>query len=168
LDYQPFVHGLEMTNAHAFRHIAHMEHVQSLSQVGIRSLRNTELMHRDSLQDGNRVLTMADARAAGADGVAGLVPEGAACYVSLDIHVHVLPSADDPIRDGYEIWEYGAKDGVVFSEARGTTEEVDAAVLASGFAHVVAVNLFVADLVRGEAVRGLPEDVHEHAAAEIE
>ena len=42
LDYMPFVHGLEMTNQHAFRHIAHMEHVESLTQVGIRSLRNTE------------------------------------------------------------------------------------------------------------------------------
>jgi agmatinase len=91
LDYQPFVHGLEMTNAHAFRHIAHMEHVESLTQVGIRSLRNTERMHRDSLQDGNRVLTMAEARAAGADRVAGLVPNGAACYVSLDVDVLDLP-----------------------------------------------------------------------------
>jgi agmatinase len=91
LDYMPFVHGLEMTNAHAFRHIANMEHVESLSQVGIRSLRNTERMHRDSLADGNRVLTMADARAAGAGGVAGLVPDGAACYVSLDVDVLDLP-----------------------------------------------------------------------------
>ena len=48
-------------------------------------------MHRDSLADGNRVLTMADARGAGAEGIAGLVPEGAACYVSLDVDVLDLP-----------------------------------------------------------------------------
>jgi agmatinase len=91
LDYMPFVHGLEMTNAHAFRHIRRMDHVMSLSQVGIRSLRNTQAMHQDSLRDENRVLTMADARAAGAGGVAGLVPEGEACYISLDVDVLDLP-----------------------------------------------------------------------------
>jgi uncharacterized protein len=86
----------------------------------------------------------------------------------VDVHVHVLPSANDPIRDGYEIWEYGAKDGVAFSDARGTVEEVDTAVRDAGFAHVVAVNLFVADLVRDEAVRGLPEQEHERGTAEVE
>src|SRR5439155_4565695 len=42
LDYAPFIHGLEFTNGHAFRHIAQMDHVQSLTQVGIRSLRTRE------------------------------------------------------------------------------------------------------------------------------
>jgi agmatinase len=91
LDYMPFVHGLEMTNQHAFRHIAHMDHVESLTQVGIRSLRNTEEMHRDSIADGNAVLTMAQFRREGHDGVTSRVPEGAACYVSLDIDVLDLP-----------------------------------------------------------------------------
>jgi hypothetical protein len=66
----------------------------------------------------------------------------------VDVHVHVLPSDNDPIRDGYEIWEYGEKDGVVFSDARGTVAEIDAAVADTGFTHVVAVNLFAADVVR--------------------
>ncbi|HXY72059.1 MAG TPA: arginase family protein [Actinomycetota bacterium] len=91
LDYMPFVHGLEMTNQHAFRHIAHMDHVQSLTQVGIRSLRNTETMHRDSTNDGNAVLTMDDVRSQGPSGIAGRLPEGAACYVSLDIDTLDLP-----------------------------------------------------------------------------
>lgn len=38
IDYSPFVHGYEYTNTHAFRHIYHMPHVESLTQVGIRSL----------------------------------------------------------------------------------------------------------------------------------
>ena len=91
LDYMPFVHGLEMTNQHAFRHIAHMDHVESLTQVGIRSLRNTQTMHRDSTSDGNTVLTMGDVRSEGPAGIAGRVPEGAACYVSLDIDALDLP-----------------------------------------------------------------------------
>ena len=48
LDYAPFIHGLEYTNSHAFRHITRMPHVQSITQVGIRSLRNTQTMMEDS------------------------------------------------------------------------------------------------------------------------
>jgi predicted TIM-barrel fold metal-dependent hydrolase len=86
----------------------------------------------------------------------------------VDVHVHVMPSDNDPMRDGYEIWEYGTKEGVVFSDARGTVDEVDAVVADAGFAHVVAVNLFAADAVRQEALAALSEDHHEHAAAEID
>ena len=87
LDYMPFVHGASMTNAHAFRHIAHMSHVQSLTQVGIRSLRTTELMWRDTHADGNSVVTMAEFRRRGADALAARIPEGARVYISLDMDV---------------------------------------------------------------------------------
>ena len=36
-DYAPFIHDLRFTNGHASRHIAPMEHVETLAQVGIRS-----------------------------------------------------------------------------------------------------------------------------------
>jgi agmatinase len=87
LDYMPFVHGASMTNAHAFRHIAHMPHVQGLIQVGIRSLRSTEVMWRDTLADGNQVVTMADFRQRGPEEIARLLPKGANCYISLDMDV---------------------------------------------------------------------------------
>jgi uncharacterized protein len=86
----------------------------------------------------------------------------------VDVHVHVLPTENDPIRDGYEIWEYGAKDGVVFCDARGTVADVDGAVAEAGFAHVVAVNLFAADLVREQALSALGADAHPDAAASVE
>jgi len=87
LDYMPFVHGLEYTNAHAFRHISRMDHVASLTQVGIRSLRNTEQMHRDSIADGNRVITMEEFLEVGPGGIAEVVPDEAKCYVSVDVDV---------------------------------------------------------------------------------
>jgi agmatinase len=87
LDYMPFVHGASMTNAHAFRHIAHMPHVQGLVQVGIRSLRSTEVMWRDSQEDGNQVITMAEFRHRGPEAIARLLPKGAHCYISLDMDV---------------------------------------------------------------------------------
>ena len=55
IDYMPFVHGLEFTNQHAFRHLRLMPNVRSINQVGVRSIRNTQVMHEDSLRDGNRV-----------------------------------------------------------------------------------------------------------------
>ena len=87
LDYMPFVHGASMTNAHAFRHIAHMSHVLGIMQVGIRSLRSTEVMWRDTLADGNQVVTMTEFRTRGPEEVATMVPKGANCYISLDMDV---------------------------------------------------------------------------------
>jgi len=86
LDYAPFIHGLEFTNGHAFRHIAHLDHVQSLTQVGIRSLRTREQQHADTLGDGNRVVTMEEFRDLRTRLVEAL-PTDARCYVSLDIDV---------------------------------------------------------------------------------
>jgi agmatinase len=91
LDYMPFVHGLEYTNAHAFRHIRAMDHVAGIIQVGIRSLRSTQVMLDDSLSDGNRVVTMAEFRRAGFPAVLAAIPEGARCYVSIDIDVLDMP-----------------------------------------------------------------------------
>jgi agmatinase len=51
LDYMPFVHGLSLTNQHAFRHIRRMAHVETLTQIGIRSLRGSQAMLEDSLRD---------------------------------------------------------------------------------------------------------------------
>jgi agmatinase len=87
LDYAPFIHGTSMTNQHAFRHVAHMPHVKGLVQVGIRSLRNTEVMWRDTNADGNTVVTMGRFRSLGPEALAELIPVGADCYISLDVDV---------------------------------------------------------------------------------
>jgi len=75
------------TNMHAFRHIRKMSHVQSLTQVGIRSLRDSEVMHRDARADGNRIVTMEEFRHSGAQGIVDVLPKDSACYVSIDIDV---------------------------------------------------------------------------------
>lgn len=91
IDYSPFVHGFEYTNSHAFRHIYHMDHVESLIQVGIRSLRNNRDWVEDSRSDGNRVIGMGEFTDMGPQAVASLVPRDARCYVSIDIDVLDLP-----------------------------------------------------------------------------
>lgn len=85
LDYAPFVHDLRFTNAHAFRHISPLPHVESLIQAGIRSLRNTREMMDDSLADGNEVVTMSEFREHGPRAIADTVPKDARCYVSIDM-----------------------------------------------------------------------------------
>ncbi len=90
LDYAPFIHGLEYTNGHAFRHIRRMEHVQSLTQIGIRSLRTRREQLDDTRNDGNRVVTMEEFRDVRTQLVEAL-PKDARCYVSLDIDVLDLP-----------------------------------------------------------------------------
>jgi len=91
LDYAPFMHGFEMTNVHAFRHIHHMAHVQSLTQVGIRSLRNSQSWVEDSLNDGNRIVTMGEFRALEPGALVEALPRDVHSYVSIDIDVLDLP-----------------------------------------------------------------------------
>ena len=91
IDYRPFVHGFEYTNSHAFRHIHQMDHVESLTQVGIRSIRNNKAWIDDSINDGNRVIGMKEFKEMGPNGMTELVPKDAAVYVSIDIDVLDLP-----------------------------------------------------------------------------
>lgn len=91
IDYMPFVHGLEYTNQHAFRHIRAMPNIRSLTQVGIRSIRGSQVMQEETIRDGNRLVTMEEFRDASVDAVLADVPAGEACYVSIDIDVLDLP-----------------------------------------------------------------------------
>lgn len=131
LDYMPFVHGLEFTNAHAFRHISRMDHVSGLTQVGIRSLRNTEAMHRDSIADGNRIVTIDECRDLGPVGIAETVPEGARCYVSLDVDVLDLPLVPGCVS--------AEPDGMSYADLRDTLAAVAQRADVVGF-DVVEVN----------------------------
>jgi agmatinase len=87
LDYEPFVHDLRYTNAHAFRHIRPMAHVESLIQVGIRSLRHSADVVQQARSDGNRVVSMTDFRRLAPSAIGAMVPRDAACYVSIDVDV---------------------------------------------------------------------------------
>lgn len=86
-DYAPITADLSYTNGHAFRHIAAMPHVRQITQVGIRSLRTSPEQVGDIRADGNRIITMAEFRALGPEGIAAALPEGERCFVSIDIDV---------------------------------------------------------------------------------
>jgi len=115
-DYAPFIHDLRFTNQHPFRHITPMKHVLSLTQVGIRSLRESEEMVGGSARDGNRVVTMSEFRRLGPAGIAALVPENAACYVSIDVDV-----LDISLVPGCVSAE---PNGMLYAELRDTLQEI--------------------------------------------
>lgn len=102
-DYAEIDEDLQRTNSHAFRHITGMETCLSLNQVGIRGLRTTKA-HVDELRaNGHRVICMSETRALGADGIAGLVPEGANVYVTIDVDaldLSVVPGCVSGEPDG--------------------------------------------------------------------
>jgi agmatinase len=87
IDYSPFQHGFRYTNTHAFRHIRALGHVDSLVQLGIRSLRNSRVAVGDSIHDGNRVVGMEAYRDLGTEGIVSSLPPDAPVYVSIDIDV---------------------------------------------------------------------------------
>jgi predicted TIM-barrel fold metal-dependent hydrolase len=94
--------------------------------------------------------------------------------VKVDVHMHLYPSAasGDWWKGGYEIWEYGDKEGVTFSRFSGTVDDALQAMEEAGFSHGIAVNLLSVDLFRQEALAMLPEDLQGEdrakAAAEID
>ncbi len=84
-DYAPITPELQFTNGHAFRHIAAMEHVTGLTQIGIRSLRTSPEQVRDIKAAGHRIITMGEFAAMRPRDVAATLPEGTRCYVSIDV-----------------------------------------------------------------------------------
>src|SRR5262249_54701300 len=91
LDYLPFVHGLELTNSHPFRHVARMAHVRSLTQAGIRALRTRGGRRDASRGEGTRVVTREEFGDVRPHGLTDRIPRDAACYVGVDVDVRALP-----------------------------------------------------------------------------
>jgi uncharacterized protein len=63
----------------------------------------------------------------------------------VDVHVHVFSDPEDPLRDGYDIWEYGERADVQFGERRGTVDDLLESLDDSPCAHCVVLGMFVPD-----------------------
>jgi uncharacterized protein len=89
--------------------------------------------------------------------------------LKVDTHIHLYTSGEEGRwwKAGYEIWEYGERDGVQFSTDTGTLEETVAALGRGEFAHGVVMNLFSTDLFRLQYESALPPeaDAEERARA---
>lgn len=91
LDYRPFVHGVQWANGNPIRLVSGLTTCGQIIQVGIRSLRTSQADLKDSRGRGNDVVTVAEFRRRGAEGVLVRLPEDESVYVSIDIDVLDMP-----------------------------------------------------------------------------
>jgi agmatinase len=115
-DYATITSDLRYTNGHAFRHIAAMPHVKQITQIGIRSLRTSPEQVADIVADGNRIVPVKELRELGPERVVESLPEGARCFVSIDIDV-----LDMPLVPGCVSAE---PDGLNYSELRAALQVI--------------------------------------------
>lgn len=88
LDYMPVSADLQHTNGQGFRKIHALPTVQSLTQIGIRGLRNYTRDFEDAERNDSRIFTMPQLRKLGAAGALAHLPDRARCYVSIDIDAY--------------------------------------------------------------------------------
>lgn len=91
LDYRPFVHGVEYANGSPMLKIGKLPHIDKMVQVGTRSIRTSKSALQDSLDRGNRVVSVNNFRRTGAESILEHLPRGGKVYVSIDIDVLDLP-----------------------------------------------------------------------------
>jgi predicted TIM-barrel fold metal-dependent hydrolase len=63
----------------------------------------------------------------------------------VDVHVHLFQRPDDPMRDGYDIWEYGPLADVQAGHRRGTVTDLRDSMDARPGTHCVVLGMFVPD-----------------------
>ena len=88
LDYSAVTQGMTYVNNTSMRLIHQLDHVRSLTQVGIRSMRDMKQNADDARSNGGRIITMPELRSGGADAIADHLPEGDDVYVTIDIDAY--------------------------------------------------------------------------------
>jgi hypothetical protein len=63
----------------------------------------------------------------------------------VDVHVHLFQQPDDPLRDSYEIWEYGPGADVEAGDRSGTVADLTNSLAARPDTHCVVLGMFVPD-----------------------
>ncbi len=91
LDYRPFVHGVQWANGNPIRLVSELPTCGQIIQVGIRSLRTSQADLEESRARGNDVVTVAELRRRGSEGVLGRLSEDEPVYVSIDVDVLDMP-----------------------------------------------------------------------------
>lgn len=125
LDYSPITELQRHTNGQPFRYIHAMDHVQNLTQIGIRSLRTDRDAVMAAKTNGSRIITMSEFRALTAEELAASLPADAPCYVSIDVD-----ALDMTLVPGCVSAE---PDGLSYRELRDTLAAVAARMDVVGF-----------------------------------
>lgn len=85
LDFAPVTNGVHYSNGQPFRHIMALEQVQSLTQVGIRSLRVRPSEFSDASAQGSNIITRQQFQQQDLAASFAHLPTQEKCYISIDI-----------------------------------------------------------------------------------
>jgi agmatinase len=86
VDWADVIKGNPVGNGSVMRRIAELDWVRNEVQVGIRGLGSgTPDQLADAAAWGSRIVTMREFRSRGPEAIAQLVPEGAGCFVTIDV-----------------------------------------------------------------------------------
>ncbi len=109
LDFVDERHGVRHGHGNPMRRAAEQGQVTGLTQVGIRNVSSTAREgYEDARRMGSDILSVRQARALGARGVADRIPEGARVYVTLDIDAFcpsIAPGTGTPSHGGFLYYE---------------------------------------------------------------
>jgi len=103
LDYNDDVCGVKYANGNPLKRVSELPFVDQIVQVGMRGIRAREDAYLDSENRGNLIITGAQVRQEGVDGVIARFPEGNNIYVTVDIDVldpSIAPGTGAPCPDG--------------------------------------------------------------------
>ncbi|MDH3692633.1 MAG: amidohydrolase family protein [Gammaproteobacteria bacterium] len=83
--------------------------------------------------------------------------------IKVDSHVHLYRTVEEGLAEkaGYEVWEYGEKPAVCYSEDAGTVDQVIKAMESSGISKAVLLNLFSAQVARDMEIAKLASNLGE-------
>jgi hypothetical protein len=80
----------------------------------------------------------------------------------VDVHVHIFEQPDDPMRDGYEIWEYGEPPALDVGTRRGTVDDLVDAMATQPCDHSVILGMFSPAMEMAEHGDALPERMQQY------
>ena len=105
LDFVDERHGVRYGHGNPMRRAAEMEHVSGFTQLGIRNVSSTAKEgYEDARSRGSTILSVRQVRALGTDAVLGHIPNGARCYVTIDIDgfdPSIAPGTGTPSHGGF-------------------------------------------------------------------
>ena len=105
LDFVDARHGVTRGHGNPMRRAAEKPYVTGLTQVGIRNVSSTAREgYADARAMGSDILSVRQARALGAQGVAQRIPKGARVYITIDIDAFcpsIAPGTGTPSHGGF-------------------------------------------------------------------
>lgn len=113
LDFVDERHGVRFGHGNPMRRAAEKDYVTGLTQIGIRNVSSTAREgYEDARRMGSDILSVRQARALGTEGLLDRIPDGARCYVTIDIDAFdpsIAPGTGTPSHGGflyYDILEF--------------------------------------------------------------